>query len=358
MERILSELDSIAEKIDSLEGQRERLGSFLREIKDVEIKDDEIMESRLSLPVERSDLKDRKVAGVDGGLVKQPYHAVDLVLTKAVAAVFEYDGDLKNVSYIPDALPVPKLSVFTEPFSSRDFSLTANLERMDTEIEIMLETLKADPDLLILDGSIVPHPSTKPEKDSPVYERFEELMENYEMLFRRADCLLAGVSEDSRAKKFAGIVSNKILDKVNNRKVDSLSEILNTTRDTNLLFHILNKGERSFCFTYFDGEVENSMPIDSEKIYSFYLKTTEYDRPVRVDFYTESDPVDTADGIASLLLPLSSHNEEYGIPAPLLEADSRASLKEEELDFIHSTLQDKVGNIPSLYKLRRNKRPF
>lgn len=356
MEKILSELDDIADRISNLRGKREKLADFLGELKGVEIRDDEILENRISISVNSSDLEDMDMVGVDGGLVKRPYHAIDLVLTKAVAASFHYDGDLKEVNYVPDAIPTPKLTVFTEPYSNKDFSLAANLERMHIEIDLVSEVCEKEPNIIMLDGSIVPHPSSRPEDDSPVYEKYEELLGKYSRVFDECNSLLVGVSEDSRSKRLSGIISEKILSSVDDKKAEELKGILNTTRDSNLLFHVLDKGERSFCFTY-SKDGDDSVPF-IEDVYSFYLKTTEFDRPVRVDFYCEDSPVETADQIASMVLPVSSQNEEYGMPAPIIEADSRASMKEEELDFIHSTLQDKVGHVSSLYSLRRNNRPF
>ncbi|MFP4045535.1 MAG: DNA double-strand break repair nuclease NurA [Candidatus Aenigmatarchaeota archaeon] len=359
MEKILSELEEIADKIESLEDKREKLGRFLNDIKATDLKERNIPENHLSLPVKPSDLKNRKIGAVDGGLVKKEYHAVDLVLTKAAAAIFEYHGELENVYYLPDPIPTPKLSVFTRPYSQRDFSLAANLERMDIEAELMLKTRRQDLDLLMLDGSIVPHPSSRPDKDSLAHEKYKEVVRKYEKLLTSSAAHVVGVSEDSRSTRLSEILSDKILSKVSSPRSDELEKILETTRDTNLLFHVLKQGERSFCFPYNkDSKKSNVKKELIENVYSFYLKTTEYDRPIRVDFYAEEKPIKKADEIASLLLPVSSQNEEYGIPVMLIEADSRAKLREEELGFIYSTLQDKVGSVPSLYKLRRNKRPF
>ena len=91
MERILSELQNAADGVKILEDKRHRLGLFLRDIKGAQIEQDaEILEDRMVVPVEPDPLKRLRVAGVDGGLVKKAYHAVDLILTRAVAAVFDY----------------------------------------------------------------------------------------------------------------------------------------------------------------------------------------------------------------------------------------------------------------------------
>ena len=360
MQEILSELDSIAERVEGLENKREKLGKFLQDVKGAEIEGDEILEKKISIPVEEADMNGERIAGVDGGLLKKAYHAVDLVLTKAVVAVFEFEDGLENVKYIPEALPTPKLSVFTEPLSRNDFALAANLERMEMEVDLATKAMnKENLNLLLLDGSILPHPSANPEEESDVEEKFKEVLESYSSLLERPPCLLAGVSEDSRSRKFSKIVSSDVLDRVESERKKELKNILQGTRDTNLLFHVLNEGERTSYFNYYEDPEKTRLPRKLlDNVYSFYLKATKYDRPVRVDFFSEGDPTETADKIASRLLSLSADNEEYAIPTVLIEADKRASLEEEELHFIYSSLQDKVGDVPSLYKLRRNDRPF
>ncbi len=360
MQEILSELNGIAGKVEALENKRRKLSRFLRDVKDAEIQGEKIPEKKISIPVEESDMKKKTVCGIDGGLLKKAYHAVDLVLTKSVAVVFEFDGRLKDVRYIPSSIPTPKLSVFTEPLSKEEFSLAANLERMEMEVGLALDTMKSvDLDLLIMDGSIVPHPSSNPGEDSDVKQKFDIVRNLYSDILNRPPCMFAGVSEDSRSRKFSRIVSDDILERVRSTKKKDLKRILEGTRDTNLLFHVLKQGERTSYFQYTDDPSKSCLPKDViDDVYSFYIKSTEYDRPLRVDFYAEDKPAKRADEISSIILSLSADNEEYGVPTVLIEADKRARLREEELRFIYSSLQDKVGDVPSLYKLRRNSRPF
>ncbi len=360
MQEILSELDEIARKVGVLENKREKLGSFLRDVKDAEIEGERIPERKISIPVEEHGMNGQSICGIDGGLLKKAYHAVDLVLTKAVAVVFEFENGLGGVDYFPSPLPTPKLSVFTEPLSREDFSLAANLERMEIEIDLALGIMDSrEVDLLLMDGSLLPHPSVNPKKGSAVEDRFNEVVDMYGDMLERPPCLIAGISEDSRSRKFSRIVSDDILEKVESTKKDELKNVLKGTRDTNLLFHVLKQGERTSYFKYYDDSEGSHLPKELVKdIYSFYLKSTMYDRPFRVDFHAPENPGRVADEIASRLLVLSSENEEYAIPTVLIEADKRASLREEELHFIYSSLQDKVGDVPSLYRLRREKRPF
>ena len=100
----------------------------------------------------------------------------------------------------------------------------------------------------------------------------------------------------------------------------------------------------------------------SERIFSFYLKTVPFDRPVRIDFVSGSterkEITKTANEIASAILALSMHNETYGFPSIMIEADARARLSENDLNMVYSRIKDKVGDLPSLFKLRRELRPF
>jgi hypothetical protein len=94
-----------------------------------------------------------------------------------------------------------------------------------------------------------------------------------------------------------------------------------------------------------------------ERIYSFYLKAAEFDRPVRVDFLATSDIKGEADKISSVLLAICN-NSTYAFPSVLIEADLRVRLSEKEMEDFSSDLKSKLGNIASLLELRRKGRPF
>jgi len=337
MHELLDQLSNVADRIKDLEGSREKLGEHLKGIKNtIDISG---IEKKLTKKVEPTDLNGLKVIGIDGGLSQHEYHGMDMILTRAVAAIFNYSDKL-DVDYYPSAIATPKLTVITDPCNDGDFNKSASLIRQRTEIELALETFnKFNPDLLLLDGSIVPHMNDRPGKGSAT-EKYEEVLGVFRKLYKNANGKLAGCVEDSRGRRFCELIE-KIVS-------ENLRRVLSGVRDTNLLYHVLDTCERTFVFR---------LSEETDNIYSFYIKTADYDRPVRIDFYAESDIVETADNIASIVLATSCHHT-YGIPAPIIEADCRAKLKEHDVDSLHDQLVDRVGITPGLMKLRREQRPL
>ncbi len=352
------EISRIAEKLLKLETNREKLGRFLREIKnEVDIAGGEVLEQRISYPVEP--WKSRiKVCAIDGGISQNSYHGLDIVVTRAVSVVAEYEnGKLLTISYYPSSLPPAEVEIISDPFTDEEFNLKSSLIRQEREIRVAIEAgRKFSPDIILLDGSIVLHPSSKPAKTSPIYENYKRLLEVFKNLYS-LPYLIAGCSEDSRGRKFCNLVSEKILSKIDSPLIPELKRILFGTRDTNLLFHVLEKNERTCIFSYGETPVTKDLGEEGKNIYSFYLRPAEFDRPLRIDFYAEGNPVRTGEKIASMVLSLCCHAS-YAFPAPLVEADLRAKLAERDVEIIHKQLVERTGMIPSLLKLRREVRPF
>jgi NurA-like 5'-3' nuclease len=91
--------------------------------------------------------------------------------------------------------------------------------------------------------------------------------------------------------------------------------------------------------------------------FSFYIKTVDFDRPIRVDFINFGEPMETTNKLSSILMKTCGHSG-YGLPAVLIEADQRAKLSEKDIDMFYCDLIRKTGNISSLFKMRRELRPF
>jgi len=367
MHEILESIDSIAEKIKNLEEKREKLGRFLREVKDgIELRG-QVIEKRIVYKVETDRLEKKKVVAIDGGLSKHEYHGLDIILTRAVGVIFDYsNGKLEKVQYFPSALVSPKILVVSDPYSDEEFSISSSLERQRAEIELAIQAInKFSPSLLLLDGSVVPHGNDKPGFNSAAWRRYEAVIEAFKKLYKSSSgSLLAGCVEDSRGRRFCEIMSEQVLGQINDPRIPELQKILAGTRDTNLLYHVLSKGERTAVFRYSKDAEEHPILADlgeyGKRIYCFYLKSAEFDRPVRIDYYCKGNlesVISAANAIASMVLGMTPHSS-YGCPAPLIEADFRAKMQEKDATILHDQLVDRVGITPSLMRLRREQRPF
>lgn len=362
MHELLDQLGGIADRIKGVEENRELLGKFLRDAADSIELDGDAVEKSMIKAIKQDSLENAKIAGIDGGLSRHEYHGMDIILTRAVAAIFNYrNGRLDNAEYYPHSIVTPKITIVSDPYSDEEFSVSSSLERQYGEIELAGTVFqKMSPTLLLLDGSVVPHGNDRPSRTSPAWNRYTDVLGVFRRLFDSAT-LLAGCIEDSRSRRFCEIIAEQVLGKINSPRAAELQKILAGTRDTNLLYHMLKRGERTAVFRYSKNSEEHPILSDlgehGRHIYCFYLKTAEFDRPVRIDYYCKDDTTETADRIASFVLAITPHGS-YGFPAPLIEADFRAKLQERDADSLHDQLVDRVGITPSLMKLRREQRPF
>ena len=179
---------------------------------------------------------------------------------------------------------------------------------------------------------------------------------------------LAGVVKDSRSARFIDIFRRKVLPSLlgGGLSLDEAStlsknlEILNHSRDTVLLDHVLSVGERSFTFRYAGSPSSVLRDIGGwgSRISAFYLKTVPYDRPLRVEFLEmNGEQTRVADRIASLIYALSAHHAAFGLPSVLIEADVCARLSEEDLDMVRDSITARLGPFAPL-DLRRRMIPF
>lgn len=371
-------LGEIAEEIKKQGKKRRLLAEILkraRECVELPVGGDknDILEPELVYPIERVHLDDRLVAGIDGGVLSKPLHGLDLILVRAVAAVFRYDsGCLSDVGYYPGEMPVPQLINVQDPIDSRELEVMVGLRRQLTEIEIARKSIeKRDVDALMLDGSIVPQYSNHASKPK-TKELYRDLISSYKILYRACEeknILLLGAIKDSRSTRVARIFSRKILPQVMDSEILSGDEVfsleenmdvLAKSRDTAFLDYLLEPGERSFSFSYADAPANLLADFDdwSTKINAFYIKPVPYDRPVRIEVVCDSrDILNTVERAASLVYSLSADHEACALPSVLIEADARAALVEEEITMLRDNIADRLE--PStMLDLRRERRPF
>ena len=367
MQQFQQQLEEIINKINFIESKRIKFGKFIRKINN-EFKigpNEEISDVKIINKIDKKFPEKLSVLGVDGGIVKHSYHGLDLILMRATGANFIYNqGKLDKVNYYPSSNPLPTPKILTEPFSNLELNSCYNFERQIMEIETTIESIKKlKPDAVFLDGSVIPHYVNKPDNHK-LKEYYEKTIEKYKELFelvKEQKVTLSGAIEDSRGVKFCDILNRRVMPKMGSELSAEIQEILEKTKDSNLLFYILKKGERTCIFNYSLNPEIHPVLKEFKKLeksfLSFYIKTVEFDRPIRVDFINFGDGIETADRISSILMKTSGHVG-YGLPSVLIEADQRAKLSEKDIDMFYSDLISKTGNISSLFKMRREMRPF
>jgi hypothetical protein len=355
MERLAPKIKEMAKRIEDAEKRRRHLAGILRE-----------GSSRLGLfhRAEQKPLEGIRIVGVDGGMSKKSLHGIDCVLVRSCGACFKYQGNrIESVEYFPSRMP-PVQAEITDSMSDIDWAYFTSIVRQSSEINTAISCVeKFRPSVLLMDGSIVPHHSDRPSRLSPAFQAYKNMITEYHRLYEKclsAGTMLAGVVEDSRGTRFCDIL-NRSFSSLFSGSDQATLDTLCRTRDTNLLFWALKKGERTMHFSYCEEPREHPVLRDFEerhtgRVNSLYLKTAEWDRPVRVDYLKDREGFEGE--IASVLLSISGHHSSYGFPAPLIEADSVARLSDGEMENFYFQILAFAGNLPSIMRLRRDSRPF
>lgn len=300
----MPDLEQVVEQISSMEEREEQLEQKFSEIDSIE-KDQQVLETQLQY-----DIKEKPVsgtfAGIDGGIVKKRYSRGDVVAVRAVAALFSFQkSSIEASNYIPGRSVDPEYH-FIRPGDNNDFQKKCEELRIGAESDVAVKSAK-EADIVFMDGSIVPG-------YEPSASSFERLIESSEK------GRLVGVVEDSYGLKLSKLLSEKT-------GID-----VGEVRDTVLMDSILSKAERSFVRRYSKGPAEHPVigNLDQEKaseILTFYVKLSEKDLPLRIDYYGD---VKDADRIASVLMAIKS-SDTYTVPSPVLEADRRAKISKEKM---------------------------
>jgi hypothetical protein len=302
--------------------------------------------------------KNIKICGVDGGFIKKEFNGLTLVIRRAVGTCFYFSNNQLSVEYFPSKNPQPESLILTPDFSTEDINIIANLKRVEIEIKTAIECVKNfKPDIIILDGSIVIHPSIIPKNNSGAYETYKQVVLLFRELYKLCsdnEIMLAGTSEDSRGKKFCNLLRNQLFQK------KPQSKILASSNDTTFLYYLLEVGEKTTHFSY--SATENLPGLSDlgewrSKIFGVYIKPVKYDRPLRIDFLA-SNPKLMVDKISAIINAISCQNRTYAYPSVLIEADARAKLSENDLEVFNKALREKLLHDPILFELRREQRPI
>lgn len=317
----------------------------------------DIADKNLFIPV--ADVPaDGIIAAVDGGLLSQELHAVSLLIVRSAAVLFNHrQGKLAGYEFFPRAFPEPEVHV-DYALEGHEFSQWTELHRLLSEIGLAVKVLEnRDCNALFLDGSIIPQHADKPPSNSLLRPLYDLLIASYLRLYSLAEkkkCMLVGVIKDSKGKHFLSLL-------LRHANLPADSSILQKTNDTAFIYSLLQEGERTFAFRYAsasDAPALRDLKGFEEKIWSCYLKPVKFDRPLRIDFLLPSKNINIINSICSLVYSLSKHNKQYAYPPILIEADLRAALEQKEMDALYHQISAALGLRPSIFRLRRNSRPF
>ena len=380
LDRLLSQL---VEEIERIETTKNQFGKVMERIKNTinlakfPAIASSIIESDFIKKIEPTSLSGLRIAGIDGGLVRRRFRSMDLLLTRGIAVIFQFGPEEgPSVDFFPDPFPEPQIRPMMLTLSGAELDQLSSLERVATELRVTLAVLEEfHTDIILVDGSLFYHPRDRPQTGSVVFEKFQEVLALYKQLYNKArkkGTTLVGIVKDSKSSRvtnFLGDILPHIIRKPANFELMQGVDyrwLLKITRDCDILDTYLEEGERSFIFRYSSELQLNSNPLSEEisnwasSIWVTYLKTARDDLPLRIEILTDgtSEDVWKIDRALAAILPLSWQHPEYGIPAPILEADTRAKISLNETQLIVDRLMALSGLTYTSLEKRRSRNPF
>jgi hypothetical protein len=372
----------LVEEIERVEETRKRFGSVLSQIKgELDLGKypalaADAVETQFSKKIEPTDLSGLRIAGVDGGLIRRRFRSIDLILTRGVAVVFQFGPEEgPSVDFFPSAFPEPAIRPVMLTLPGPELDQLASLERIAAELRVTLSVLdEYHVDLVLVDGSLFYHPRDRPSVGSAVYEKFQEVIALYRQLYHKArekSTILVGVVKDSRSTRIVSILGDVLPHILRNPSVFEMMQgvdyrwLLKFSRDCDLLDTFLEEGERTFAFKYSAELIQNTNTLSDDlsrwasSIWVTYLKTARDDLPIRIEILVDdSNGAAQVDKALSVILPLSWQHPEYGIPTPVLEADARARISNNETQLIVDRLMALSGLTYTTLERRRSRNPF
>jgi hypothetical protein len=391
---LLRDLKDLAEEYIEIEKFKKNFIEIIRkDLKELDFSEfygDEgfiIKENILNKVIKPANISGLNVVSVDGSSVVKKFMNVDFSFLKAICVrYYFYENHSSKIEYYPDLSGFNNYRVQGN-YLNRDESTVDAYTSIDMkfmEIRLLNELIeKADNvDLIIIDGSIVLMPINLIfGKDLEISQKYDTLLREYRKLYSNCHekgVILIGSIKDTRTSALIHSLRSGIqLLKPNMQHLTDFikvnyRQVIDYFSDMDFYNRFLHKSERSCIFnckndiekireTSIKREIPYYFPYD---FYAFYLKTAKYDTPCRIEYLMEEDDnldeaSKKADLISSIILPISSCNNHYGLPIPQIEAHKRAVFKPPELNILFNSLQRSLNkNGIKLIEKRRTRRPF
>ncbi len=374
-------LQKIADQVQALEEKRFAFTSVLREARfdldlcaELPLAKRSLVEGQLATKLPPTDLGGIRICGIDGGLLKKSLRGIELVITRAIATIFEYNPSGRvSAKYWPQEGALPKVKANLYPISRREAEINASLERVKEELKVAIRVQDRHPsELLLIDGSILPQITDQPSSHSLLADQHKEIRSLYDELYTKTEdtgTLLAGIVKDSRSNRFMNLLGELLPHLIPQYpQLAALKECdyrtaLKSIYDSEFFFRILESGERSCIFRLEEViptklKVQDTSLTKSKKtVVGFFTRTAKYDYPLRVEVLVPKhyNPKEVVTKVSAMIF---SDNETFALPSVLIEADSQARLVERDMDFIFTQLAQRIGHPPNFLKQRRERMPF
>jgi hypothetical protein len=377
-------LSLLVEEIERVEETKTKFGNVMNELKQ-EISlgkypafATNFIETQFVTKISPTSLDGLIIAGIDGGLSRKRFKSMDLLLTRGIAVIFQFvpDGG-PNVEFFPDAFPEPKAKLILLSMPGPELDQLASLERISEELRVTISALdNFHIDIILVDGSLFYHPRDRPPVGTTAHERFQEVLALYRQLYNKVAkkrTMLVGIVKDSRSTRIVNTLGDILPHILRNPTIFEKMQgvdyrwLLKISRDCDLLDTFLKEGERTFAFRYSGELPQNSNSLHNDltawasSIWVTYLKTARDDVPLRVEVMVKADGeegIQQLNRALSAILPLSYQHPEYGLPSPIVEADARAKISNNEARLVIDRLMALSGLTYSTLEKRRSRNPF
>jgi hypothetical protein len=328
----------------------------------------ETIDNIISIPTSTQKISGLTFGGVDGGHLIKHLIGFDLHVLRVIAVCITFTSkSISTTRYYPQKNPPLQFEFLNTIRSISESERIGSINRATSEISIATKILNDSPkklDILLMDGSpYLPPSNIINEILSKTYRRYVSSLLNLLIRSNKMGTKLIWIVKDSRSFYFTQRIGQMIpyFAKGNSKLLKhDYRDVLQKTCDMDLFYHLLEQNNRSFSLI-------NNVQFSPEILrvfdfFQFYLKTAKYDIPLRVEgFFPRRETIEKKkqylDLISGTLLPISQYNSEYGIPAPIVEADARVKIKENEInDFFR--LLDPLGYFSDFSQRRRDRSPW
>lgn len=311
------------------------------------------------------------IGSVDGGLVTSSLAGMDILGIKAVGVYLNYGpSKIIKTRYFPKKHQEISIIPVYNNFGNTDFDLYSSLQRSIYELKAGIQLLEESPatlDYLLMDGSFqFKRAQTQNSEINVLFGKYFALLRKLTTKSEAQNTKLLFIVKDSKVSTFVSMISQllpHIISSFPELYSMDYRSILQNLRDSNLMHYLLQPRTRSFiinrAFVSSGGNEIKVIP------YSFYLKVIKNDIPLRIDMLIRPNKsfeeiASSVNEISQIVLNMSEFNNNYSLPAPIIEADARARINLEEFELILDYIRNKTFNYNSIegMKLRRSRSPF